>query len=141
MIDCNKALLAIIALFNFFWLTGHAQSTALPDNLTHFAFGSCAKERLPQPIWQTIADTNPQLFLFVGDNMYADNWMADGKTLDYSPVTKPERIAEAYATLAAKPGFAQFRQNTPILAVWDDHDYGADNAGAGFPMADSRWRR
>jgi alkaline phosphatase D len=36
--------------------------------------------------------------------------------------------------VAAKPGFQKLRATCPILATWDDHDYGADDAGAEYPM-------
>jgi alkaline phosphatase D len=42
---------------------------------------------------------------------------------------------EKYALLAAMPGFARLRQTTPLLATWDDHDYGINDGGAGFPGA------
>ena len=36
------------------------------------AFGSCVKQWEPQPIWNSIAAAKPDLFLFLGDNIYAD---------------------------------------------------------------------
>lgn len=39
-----------------------------------------------------------------------------------------------YAQLAAKPGFQKLRATTPILAVWDDHDYGENDAGSEYPI-------
>jgi alkaline phosphatase D len=33
------------------------------------------------------------------------------------------------------PGFAKLRQTTPLFATWDDHDYGLNDGGAGFPGA------
>ena len=35
-------------------------------------FGSCAKQSKPQPIWTHIRQQKPELFLFMGDNFYAD---------------------------------------------------------------------
>lgn len=100
-----------------------------PQSVRRFALGSCAKERLPQPIWSTIAAQNPELFLFIGDNQYADKWSPDGGELRSTPVTDPNRFYEAYETLASIPEFAAFRQTVPIMAVWDDHDYGANDQG------------
>jgi alkaline phosphatase D len=39
-----------------------------------------------------------------------------------------------YAQFAAQPGFRRLRDRVPVLAVWDDHDYGEDDAGADYPM-------
>src|SRR5262245_51192482 len=43
-----------------------------PTPVTRIAFGSCAHQDKPQPIWQAIIAAEPELFLFLGDNVYAD---------------------------------------------------------------------
>ena len=88
--------------------------------ISRLAFGSCADQERPQPIWTAIGDWQPDLFLFLGDNIYGD-------TEDMA------EMAAAYATLAAIPAFARFREQVPILATWDDHDYGANDGGAEYP--------
>jgi alkaline phosphatase D len=83
-------------------------------------FGSCAKEDKPQPIWQGVLEARPQLFLMLGDNVYAD--------------TEDMKVMRAkYARLAAQPGFKKLRATCIIQGVWDDHDYGANDAGADYP--------
>lgn len=89
--------------------------------LTRIAFGSCAKESKDQPIWDAVSAAKPDLFIFLGDNVYLD-------TRD------PNEMRAKYALLAAKPGFQKLRATTPILAVWDDHDYGENDAGSEYPM-------
>ncbi|MFM8719001.1 MAG: alkaline phosphatase D family protein, partial [Chthoniobacterales bacterium] len=39
-------------------------------------------------------------------------------------------LKESYDLLAAIPEFSELRENTPILATWDDHDYGRNDVGA-----------
>jgi alkaline phosphatase D len=46
------------------------QGSASP--LTRIAFGSCADEEKPQPIWDVVLIYRPELFLFAGDNLYGD---------------------------------------------------------------------
>ncbi|MFM8657178.1 MAG: alkaline phosphatase D family protein [Chthoniobacterales bacterium] len=87
------------------------------EPLSRIAFGSCANEHRPQPIWKAINETKPQLFIFMGDNVYVDS--AD-----------PAKLKESYDLLAEIPGVAELRENTPILATWDDHDYGKNDVGA-----------
>lgn len=89
--------------------------------ISRFAFGSCADQTEPQPVWEAVLATQPDLFLFGGDNVYASlqPWSA-------------AQLAEAYAQLAAKPGFERLRRSVPHLAIWDDHDYGRNDAGAEF---------
>ncbi|MEO1279495.1 MAG: alkaline phosphatase D family protein, partial [Planctomycetota bacterium] len=84
-------------------------------------------------IWTEILAKDPDLFLFIGDNQYADFWVKDGRMV-MAPVEDVERIEEAYAELARKPGFRRMRRHCPIMATWDDHDYGANDAGNEFEL-------
>ena len=116
------------------WIAG---SNQLPAQIQHgqplsaIAFGSCARERQEQPVWQDIIAQKPELFLMIGDNHYADFWMRDGKMV-MEPVPNAERIREAYQALGAQPGFIALRKRCPLLATWDDHDYGANDQGMEF---------
>jgi alkaline phosphatase D len=88
------------------------------------AFGSCAHQDKEQPIWDAIIARDPDLFIFLGDNIYGD-------TRDMTV------LREKYAALAAKPGFRRLRERTPILAIWDDHDYGENDAGTEYPLKEA----
>lgn len=109
-------------------MAGGAALAALPTvalagetALSRIAFGSCAHQDKPQPIWDRVDAFDPQLFLFLGDNIYGD--------------TRDMAVLRAkYAKLAAKPGFQRLRRKTPCLAIWDDHDYGENDAGREYPM-------
>jgi alkaline phosphatase D len=85
------------------------------------AFGSCARQDRPQPIWSSVLAAEPDLFIFLGDNVYADTG-------------RMEIMQAAYDALGAQPGFQQLKASVPILATWDDHDYGADDGGAEYRM-------
>ena len=78
--------------------------------LHRIAFGSCAKHWQHQAIWETIADQNPDLFLFLGDAIYSDT---DGKTA--WKVTEKHLQGE-WNRLADKPEFQRFRSHIPIMA-------------------------
>ncbi|URE20733.1 PhoD-like phosphatase [Musa troglodytarum] len=41
--------------------------------VSRIAFGSCSNQSAPQPIWDAIVDFDPQLFVWLGDNIYGDN--------------------------------------------------------------------
>lgn len=86
------------------------------------AFGSCAKESRPQPIWDRVSAREPHAFLWAGDNIYGD-------TEDM------EVMRSKYAQLAAQPGYAALvASGIPILGTWDDHDYGVNDGGASYPQ-------
>jgi alkaline phosphatase D len=95
--------------------------------LRRIVFGSCAKQSKDQPIWDAIIEAKPDLVILLGDNIYAD-------TRDMNI------MREKYAALAAKPGFKRLRESTPIVAIWDDHDFGEDDAGADYPMKEESRR-
>jgi alkaline phosphatase D len=103
-----------------------AQDT--PSPLTRIAFGSCADEDKPQPIWDAVLAYQPQLFLFAGDNVYGD--VRHGRNVPDAELI--QSLQESYAQAARVPGMAQLRSTVPHLATWDDHDYGKNDAGAEF---------
>ena len=96
--------------------------------VSRIAFGSCAKQWEPQPIWNAVAATGPDLFLFLGDNIYGD-WHGDKP---FAPTA--ESLSADYQQLASKPEFAAFRQQVPFMATWDNHDYGRHDGGADFEL-------
>lgn len=106
-----------------------AQQPPPPDTvLTRIAFGSCADEEKPQPIWDAVLAYRPQLFLFTGDNVYGD--VRDGRQVPEADLI--ENLGRAYEQATAVPGLAELRRTVPHLATWDDHDYGKNDAGADF---------
>jgi alkaline phosphatase D len=92
-----------------------------PDRQSYvIAFGSCANQSKQQLIWDAVVASQPDLFIFLGDNIYGD--------------TEDMNLLRArYDQLARNPHFQRLRAQTPIIATWDDHDYGANDAGAEFP--------
>ena len=114
----RKKIAVFIILF-FCSLAGFAQQSG--PLVTTIAFGSCAREERPQPILELVVQHKPDLFVYLGDNIYGD--------------TKDMSILKSkYATLAAKPEFKRLKQNVRILATWDDHDYGWNDIGRHFPF-------
>lgn len=96
------------------------ETRADEEPLSRFAFGSCANQDRPQPVWEAIVATQPELFLFLGDNIYADT-----EDMDVLRAT--------YQRLGHQPGFQKLKQMCPVLATWDDHDFGANDAGGEYP--------
>jgi len=76
-------------------------------------------------ILERVAADNPDVFIYAGDNVYGDAWSWDAAL--------PE-LRSAYAALAASPEFQALRARIPMLAVWDDHDYGLNDFGRSFPF-------
>jgi len=92
------------------------------------AFGSCPKwqdDRI-QPIWPWVIHYHPDLFFWIGDNVYADS-------LD------PDIIREEYRRQREIAGLQPLIQNTPSLAVWDDHDFGLNNHDRTNPVKEGAY--
>ncbi|HEX8311278.1 MAG TPA: alkaline phosphatase D family protein [Chthoniobacteraceae bacterium] len=90
----------------------------LPERI---AFGSCAHQDRPQPMWETMIAQKPDLFLLIGDNIYGD-------TVDM------DLLRAKYGKLGAQPGYQKLLSTCPLLATWDDHDFGRNDVGSDFPM-------
>lgn len=86
-------------------------------------FGSCARwQEFPrQPIWDALDRWNPDLFCWLGDNIYADT-------------VEPGIMSDLYKIQRAVPGYQRFGTRVPQLAIWDDHDYGLNNSSQENPM-------
>jgi len=110
-----------LPLLLFILLPIVTQSAERPPS--RIAFGSCIKQSNPQPIWNTIVESEPDLFLFIGDNIYGDSIEIDV-------------LRSKWQQLGANPGYQKLKQTCPILATWDDHDYGWNDAGAEYPLKD-----
>jgi len=122
------ALLVAVALV----ACGREERAPLPSGVVdRVAFGSCAMQWLEQPIWDAVAASEPDLFLYIGDAIYGD-W--DGEKV--VPATEAS-LHRDWGKLAAIPEFARFRGSVPIMATWDNHDYGTHNGGAEFHLKET----
>ncbi len=83
-------------------------------------FGSCNKQYNPQPLWDDILTHNPDIFLFLGDNIYGDT-------------NDMDLLQDKYKKQNARPGYVDLKNNTKVVGVWDDHDYGKNDAGKEYP--------
>jgi alkaline phosphatase D len=83
------------------------------------AFGSCLKTP-EHPMLDRVLTLPMDLFVFMGDNIYAD--------------TEDMAVMRAkYDALKTSRFFRELRQRGPVLATWDDHDFGVNDAGGDYP--------
>jgi alkaline phosphatase D len=82
------------------------------------AFGSCADEEKPQPIWDAVVAYQPQVLLFAGDNVYGD--VRHGR--DVPDAGLIESLQKSYAQAAQVSGMARLRSTIPHPATWDSHE-------------------
>lgn len=93
-----------------------------PDlKLTRIGLGSCFHQNRDGALLETALRTRPDLFLFMGDNVYGDTRSPD-----------LNELVGAYAAALARPDYRRFRSAMPMVAVWDDHDFGLNDAGVSY---------
>ena len=111
-------------LFKPLTLSALALSLVISANVTaapsKTLFGSCGHQDKNIPIFNAINKEQGDLFIFLGDNIYGDT-------------NDMDVLANKYQRLGAKPGFKTLKAQTPIIAMWDDHDYGQNDAGKEYP--------
>lgn len=100
------------------------------------ALGSCsyineaAYDRPGKPygrdyqIFETIAKDNPDIMLWLGDNIYL-------REVDWF---SRSGIIKRYTHTRSIPEMQNLLANTHHYAIWDDHDYGPNDATRTFPM-------
>ncbi|MEM6723677.1 MAG: alkaline phosphatase D family protein [Bacteroidota bacterium] len=110
-------------------------STSLPDRpefaqldssnvLGTIAFGSCNHEYDQQPMWDFILQENPDLWIWLGDNIYGDS--EDMSVLQAK-----------YDQQLDNPDYQTLYRQVPIIGTWDDHDYGVNDGGKEFPQREA----
>ena len=88
------------------------------------AFGSCSHQKKRQPILRTVVAKDPDVFVYLGDNIYGDTDNMDV-------------LRSRYARLEAKAEFQALRGCCTVHATWDDHDYGTDDAGKRYAQKEA----
>lgn len=141
--SCSGHLLMFIPSVLRFFVAGVALSfSALPSSaellplpeanqlISRIAFGSCAFQSVEQPVFRAVVESKPDLYLSLGDAIYADYDLA---TKSVYKVT-PETLRREWRVLADNPDWQHLVAHVPVMATWDNHDYGHHSAGAEFPL-------
>ncbi|GAB5472992.1 MAG: hypothetical protein Mars2KO_10910 [Maribacter sp.] len=83
------------------------------------AFGSCNKIELKNLLWDDVLALEPDVWIWGGDNVYADT-------------DDMEQLRRDYTTQNAVPGYKKMKKSIPVIGTWDDHDYGVNDGGVEF---------
>jgi phosphodiesterase/alkaline phosphatase D-like protein len=82
-----------------------------------FAFSSCARTGSNGSVFDTIRGHAPLFYLATGDFHYENITSND-----------PDAFRNAYQSVLTSPAQSALYQSAPIAYVWDDHDFGGNNA-------------
>jgi alkaline phosphatase D len=99
-----------------------------PGSRSNFkaAFGSCARIQAHpvQPIWDAVAAASPDMFLWLGDNVYHD-------TLE------PRIMDEMWRMQRNVPNLQPLLRSIANYSIWDDHDYGLNDHDRENPVKEA----
>jgi len=102
--------------------TGSFRTPGVGATSFRVALSACARVGSNGSVFDAIAASDPMLYLAMGDIHYAD-----------IAVNSPDAFRAAYDRLLTEPGQAALYRDVPIAYVWDDHDYGPNDAGSDSP--------
>jgi alkaline phosphatase D len=97
-----------------------SRAPRLDASLTRIGFGSCINTQAHPMLDRTLA-LPFELFILLGDNIYADT-------------TNAAVMARKYRVRKESAFFQALRKKAPLLATWDDHDFGGNDAGSNYVM-------
>nr|WP_231098093.1 alkaline phosphatase D family protein [Pseudoalteromonas luteoviolacea] len=116
MMNVKRPILSTLFVLGCAAANGHAAGS-----VDKILFGSCSHQDKDIPIFDAINKEQSDLFIFLGDNVYGDT-------------ENMTELAAKYQKLGSKEGFKALRLTTPTIAIWDDHDYGENDAGKEYPF-------
>lgn len=108
-----------LLVLGLLFLTQVTSSLGQNGKLDRIAFGSCNRQDAPQPLWKPILADKPDLWIWMGDNIYGDSRIMD-------------TLRAKYALQNSNPDYQLLKASTPLIGIWDDHDYGINDGGKYF---------
>ncbi len=96
------------------------QTIDFTQSLTTIALGSCNRQDRPQDMWPVIEQHQPQLWIWLGDNIYGDS-------------EDMNVLLEKYQQQKNGEEYAAFRSKRAVIGIWDDHDYGVNDGDKRYP--------
>ncbi|HPE96972.1 MAG: alkaline phosphatase family protein [Chitinophagales bacterium] len=110
--------------FFVFVMVGITSSLFAQSDTLVIAFGSCNKTDADQSYWDLVAVHHPDIWLWLGDNIYADT--NDARVMD-----------SLYQVQYNNPYYHSFIRQIQVDGTWDDHDYGLNDGGKEWTFKDS----
>ena len=95
-------------------------SFSYTENSYKLGLGSCVDYDYPIPAWNSLEQESVNSFFFLGDNIYGD-----------VPSGKLDNVKISYKNMIKR--MPEWLKKTEKLVIWDDHDYGLNDAGENYP--------
>ncbi len=101
---------------------GSFRTFELRPETIRVAFAACASTGSNHPVFRTIRERDPDLFIHTGDLHYEDIRR-----------NEPGRFQAAFRRVLTSPSQQALYSHVPIAYMWDDHDYGPNNSDRTSP--------
>jgi len=108
----KKVILFIFYFFSFLPLLAQKKELVI-------GFGSCLDQNLPTQFLDKLIAQKPDIFIFMGDNIYKDSLNPKDKIPEYEKFNKIPQVK-------------WLKKNSKVLSTWDDHDYGVNDVGGEY---------
>jgi hypothetical protein len=104
--------------------SGRGTFRTMPEGPASFtvAVSSCARSGSNGAVFDAIRDEDPLMFLHLGDLFYANIERND-----------PDAFRRAYDHTLSRPAQANLVRATSTAYIWDDHDFGGNDADGSSP--------
>lgn len=101
-----------------------------------FAVASCMYDKDDQgDIWQRMIALRPDVIFLIGDNVYADMGITGVKAKKIEQImATPADLWRRHAETRSRITLFRSKDLIPVIASWDDHDYGMNNGGRDYPF-------
>ena len=99
------------------------------------AFGSCfnAVNGHYKDLFKDILEDQPDVWLWLGDMAYVDKPVMPF----VNEYASEEDRRNTFMTTYDDKYYSQLRKSTKVIGIWDDHDYGLNNAGIENPIKEN----
>jgi alkaline phosphatase D len=106
-----------------------------PKKINSFVIGSCTHQsydlNLMQQVWQSVYNSQPDVIILAGDNVYSDY------SLNYKIAQTPDNLTRAFIHALERIPLYHHETLIPIISTWDDHDFGIGDGNKNFPLKSS----
>ncbi|KDO85308.1 hypothetical protein CISIN_1g013940mg [Citrus sinensis] len=121
--------------------------------VSRIAFGSCANQTAPQPIWDAIIKFDPQVFIWMGDNIYGDikrpskmfgkeRTIGPWKNVPRFVPTSQDEMNFKYHIIKNHPAYSRLRHNLNTKAgIYTSYTFGPVGRQIKIILLDTRYHR
>lgn len=123
--DARRSAISLVVSLSVI-LFAYGPSLAQGAGKFKILFGSCLNQNRSVAVMDAIYGQNPDMFIFLGDNVYG--------------ASEDAALTELKKAYAKADGFLNRTRLGEINAIWDDYDFGRNDGGGDYPHKEAAER-